>query len=93
MCLMLGMTSWLLMNQESFVLLMIFMPVKALVNLDMKGSERYLSLMAFSKFVSSSRVVLWEVLDELSKSEATISRVVHGEQESASTMQLLFSGI
>ena len=70
-----------------------FMPVEALVNLDMEGSERYPSLMAFSRFVSTSRVVLWAAFDKLSNSEATVSTVVCGKRESASAMQFLLPGI
>ena len=69
------------------------MPAEALVNLDMKGSERYPSLMAFSRFVSTSRLFLWAAFDKLSNSEAMVSTVVYGKQESASTMQFLLLGI
>jgi hypothetical protein len=70
-----------------------FMPAEAFISLEMKGSVKCPSFMVVSSSVSSSRVVLEDVLQDVLNSDETVLRVGSGRCERESAMQFYSPGM
>ena len=92
-CLTLGITRRSLINQKSFSLRTVSIPVAALASLVMKGSVRYPSFIAVRRLVSSSSFDDVDLACEEPKMEAIVCVGESGSQEGASAAQFSSPGM